>query len=448
MPIFARRRLQTMLNDLGPRLTAADASDLLARLEHKDTKSALAAEFELALLWGIARVADLKVYPEFPGTLKRPEALSADLFGSGPAVIEITALSDDTFSGQADMDRAANMMAQFADRTRKGSSKHLYFEFQEARSYERGRHRRIRRVTRDFRLTRALEAVLQAWLESPDWPAINAVRLTDEQIDVVVHWKQCVHPLYRACSSMPAVADDLEDNPVFKALHKKEQRQLSVAPAGVLKCVFLADAGCELLRHLRPAGVTETGGEQVIRHFLASSTVDIVCVFSIHSSGYSTESSFSSRFWTATPFDRRKSPPAGEHGKINVLVNSLPRPILEGNQARALHRPGAFHPPARGEYLGTHIESGRPSMSIKISSRLVQELLAGRISPEQFRYFAFGKDKNFFEQQLSRGFTIESSHVEKKGLDDNDDYLVFDLGPDFAASPLRKPGSDDTSLTP
>ncbi|MGO9772786.1 MAG: hypothetical protein ACLPSW_25195, partial [Roseiarcus sp.] len=198
MPIFARRRLQTMLNDLGPRLTAANASDLLARLEHKDTKTVLAAEFELALLWGIARVADLKAYPEFPDSPKRPEALSADLFGSGPAVIEVTALSDDTFSGQADMDRAANIMTRFADRTRKGASKHLHFEFQEARSYEDGRYRRIRRVTKDFRLTPALEAVFEAWLGSPDWPAANAVRLTDEQIDVVVHWKQSVHPLFRA----------------------------------------------------------------------------------------------------------------------------------------------------------------------------------------------------------------------------------------------------------
>ena len=78
-------------------------------------------------------------------------------------------------------------------------------------------------------------------------------------------------------------------------------------------------------------------------------------------------------------------------------------------------------------------------MSIKISSRLVLELLAGRISQQQFQDFIFGKDKNIFDIQLARGLTIQSSRIEKAGLDDDDDYLVFDLEPDFAANPLKKP---------
>jgi hypothetical protein len=113
---------------------------------------------------------------------------------------------------------------------------------------------------------------------------------------------------------------------------------------------------------------------------------------------------------------------------------------LEGNQARALHRQGAFYPQARGQYLGMRIESRRFSMSIKISSRLVLELLAGRISQQQFQDIAFGKDKNLFDIQLTRGFTIQSSRVEHVALDEDDDYLVLELAPDFAASPLNKPG--------
>jgi hypothetical protein len=277
MPIFARRGLQKMLNDLAPRLTAANASDILARLEHSNTQSALAAEFELALLWAIGRVADLRIAPEFPDSTKRPNALSSDLFVSGPAVIEIIALSDDTFSGQADMDRAANIMAQFSERTRKGASEHLYFEFQAESLPSDASNRRIRRITRDFALTPALESELRAWLASPDWPTPKAIRLIDEQVDVVIRWKMFVHPLFRARSSMPAVAYDLEDNHIFKALRRKE-KQLSNVPPGILKCIFLGDAGCRNLRHLRPMGVAETGGEQIIRHFLSSSTIDLVCV--------------------------------------------------------------------------------------------------------------------------------------------------------------------------
>lgn len=78
-------------------------------------------------------------------------------------------------------------------------------------------------------------------------------------------------------------------------------------------------------------------------------------------------------------------------------------------------------------------------MSIKVSSRLVLEMLAGRISQQQFQDFAFGKDRNLFDIQLTRGFTIQSSRIEKAGLDEDDDYIVFELEPDCAASPLKKP---------
>jgi hypothetical protein len=50
MPIFTRRRLQAMLDDLGPRLTTPKAADLHPRLEHVDTQAALAAEMVRLLL--------------------------------------------------------------------------------------------------------------------------------------------------------------------------------------------------------------------------------------------------------------------------------------------------------------------------------------------------------------------------------------------------------------
>lgn len=51
MPIFTRRRLQAMLNDLAPCLDEAKGKDLLRRLENKRVEQALPAEMELALLW-------------------------------------------------------------------------------------------------------------------------------------------------------------------------------------------------------------------------------------------------------------------------------------------------------------------------------------------------------------------------------------------------------------
>jgi hypothetical protein len=55
------------------------------------------------------------------------------------------------------MERAANIISQFANHSRKGSGKHLYFRFSEQSGYENGKYQRFRCITPTFRLTPALE---------------------------------------------------------------------------------------------------------------------------------------------------------------------------------------------------------------------------------------------------------------------------------------------------
>jgi len=439
MPVYARRRLQAMLDDLAPLLLQPKANDLLARLEHKNVKDALAAEVELGLLWSIQQVADLEIDPVLKNSASRPDALSQKLFGSGPAVIEITALSDDTFSGENEMERAANIICQFSSRVRKGSGAHLYFQFFEVSYHDKGRYNRKRRITPDFALAPELKETLLTWLQAPDWPNPHTIRLTDSQIDVVIQWKQYVHPHGRTFSTMPAVAYHAEDNPVFKALKRKE-RQLSGAPDGSLKCIFLGDAGCRMLRELKPFGVQEVCGEQVIKHFLSRSSIDLVGVFSPYRSFQVFQAPGSrSPQWRVSLFTRTAVPGEADCTLIQKMVAGMPRPQLEGYQARSWHQQGMFNPQGKGIYLGCKMTSKRGSLSISISSRMVLELLAGRITQEQFQNFAFGKHQNQFDHQFKRGMTIQSARLEKGGLDEDDDYLVFDMEPDFGAQALRNP---------
>jgi hypothetical protein len=65
---------------------------------------------------------------------------------------------------------------------------------------------------------------------------------------------------------------------------------------------------------------------------------------------------------------------------------------------------------------------------------MILELLAGRITQEQFQYFAFGKDRNLFDHQLKLGSTIQATRLEKAGIDEDDDKLVFELEPDWGAN--------------
>ncbi|SFM04134.1 hypothetical protein SAMN03159423_5011 [Bradyrhizobium sp. NFR13] len=439
MPVFARRRLQAMLVDLAALTSKEKCHDLLRRLEHKNAKDALAAEVELSLLWAISKVAHLEIDPELPNTASRPDALSNNIFLNAPAIIEITAISDDAFSGKTDMERVADIISHFCNRIRKGVGSHLYFEFLEGKSRENGKIRRVRRVSSKFELTKEFETNLKDWVNAYDWPKIP-IRLTDDTVDVVIQWKENVHPHGRTFSSMPAVADDIEDNPVFKSLQRKE-RQVSRTPEGTLKCIFLGDAGCRMLRELTPFGPFEVSGDQVIRHFLSRSTIDIVCVFSPHRQQWQALSADRrAPRWKATLYERNPTPDRDKtYARLNKMVGDMPWPKLEGYQARSWHQQGMFDPQGMGNYLGTKMTTKLGSLSISVSSRLVLELLAGRITEEQFRNFAFGRDHNHFERYLKSGMTIQSARLEKSGIDEDDDDLVLDLEPDWGAKPLVNP---------
>lgn len=442
MPIFSQRRLKVMLEELSRLLDDAKYNDLKASLEHSNTKTALAAEAELSMLWAISRVADLDPAPTLPDG-RKPDGRSKHLFGSGPAIIEIRSLSDDSFSGKEAMDRTANIIANYADRLRKRAGNHLYFEFNE-RSY--WKHRYNRKLKRQqnrfhrercadpaFKLTPDIEKQLKAWITAADWPNPPAMRITTDKTDVVVSWKKSTVPLFRTFCRMPPVAYDTEDNPVYKALEEKSD-QIKSTPDCTLRCVILVDAGSDLLRRLRPMGaVWEIGGEAIIRHAIDTLNIDVVIVFSPYRQWEFGFGARSELLWKVSCFDRRNPFPDGEYARVEAMAAQLPRPRYEGYQARALHRQGGFAPDNRNWYLPTHVttQSGGP-MTVKLSAGLLHQYLAGAIDADRFREEAFNNENNLFTTEFMKRHAIQNVRSEAGGTDEDDDYVVFDLDIDWS----------------
>ena len=94
-------------------------------------------------------------------------------------------------------------------------------------------------------------------------------------------------------------------------------RQLAGAPAGTLKCIFVGDAGCLMLREPQtydPARATKSAGE-IIHHFLQRSSIDLVCVFSPRPRPYRFDSRQERPYWGVEIYDCRQVWNENEHEK-------------------------------------------------------------------------------------------------------------------------------------
>lgn len=443
-----------MLDELGPWLTKAKVHDLLGRLDRDDPDQAIPAEYELALSWALSRLTEVEVEPKIGG--KTPDILAPTLFPDQPAVIEVTAMSDDALSGESIMRRTANITNAFANTVRKGASKNLHYEFLESSGYEpvpyvggwtRSRYFRRRLASRSFELTATMKDHVRSWLQT--WPNHTPLRIRDDKTDVIVTWREFVHPESNCFSSMPSEVHDVVENPIYARLKEKERDQLRVVPAGTLRCIFLCDAGCRLLRE--PNGRDPTNrvvsGAQIVTEFLMNSSVDIVCILSprrrLENSSYRFD--HNPRLWHLFVFDKWKRP-KGFHDKLHEVIGKLPQPYLHGYQARSWLRQGMLRPQGRGQYLGMTVTSHRGSrMTAKISSRALLELMAGRLDADKFETFVMG-DRNLFDHWLNLGYSISNVRFESSEADNDDDYVVFELDSDPNASALRAPSHTLDSL--
>jgi hypothetical protein len=442
MPIFARRRLQAMLNELAPHLDQFKGGDLIRRLENKRVEQVLPAEMELALLWALLQLGELEVEPEWFGTGRVPDAYSERLFDGRPAAVEITAISDASLAQQDDMRRTASIFCEAANKIRRGAGRHLHFTFGEESGYTVHGYVRRRMVDPEFTMTSEVLSRITSWLGDSSSGIRSRLEVRDGKTHVVVTWHEQLQSKFsNFFSSMPAEAYSLTDNPLCSALKAKAD-QLRSADFDGVRCVLLADAGSTLLRRLDDSmrSLHSYTGRQIIETFLSKPDcgLDVICAFSPHRSPNFASVLREPLTWRMTVFTR----PGVTYPVIGIeaLRALLPRPRFEGYQARSLQQQAAYSTTSRGWYLGTHIRSGRETMTISISARALLDLLAGRITSDQFNHMVGMKEtptqKNLFKHRLDQGDVISSVRIEPGGIDEDDDLLVIELARDPSAAPL------------
>lgn len=434
------------MDDLHPLLGTAKARDVVGRIENKDVEQVLPAEMELALTWALAQQGHLDIEPHWWGDDKRPDCYSEHLLPGTPVAIEIASPNDNNLAGEAAMEDVARELGAIADLAKRKISTYLYYSFAEASGYVDGHYVRRRLAPAKYKCSERVRRHLTRWITEGHYERMP-VRLRDEGLDVVVEKKRSRQVrFHNTWSSMPAETHSLEDNHLYDLLRRKLQ-QLKAAPSGAKRLLFLADAGSTLLRRIgtvseRTPTKRSFSGTQIISHFLERhpDRIDGVVVFAPRrvSGGSFLAGELK---WRVTLFSRGPAP-ALERG-LAAVAGFLPRPRLEGYQARSLFQQGSFAKSARARYLDMTIlpKKGGP-MQVKFPSRLLLDLLAGRITETQFRARLDGPDaRNMFEHWLKQGLTISGASMAPRHLDAEDAHIVFEFTDDPAARALRVPAA-------
>lgn len=247
------------------------------------------------------------------------------------------------------------------------------------------------------------------------------------------------HPSYKTAYS-------LTRNPIFTSL-KEKAGQLRETKFDGCRGIILCDANCALFKNNLQGG-SNFSDRQIIEAFLRNNTSIsfVLTLWVSHSAG---------SFGHPEPLKtnvklirnpRAKVPLSDEiAGVLLGIPQLLPTPVNDAFNASHLIQNGT-HRTGASLLGGYQMSSTQTTEIIKISSRAILDLLAGRMSPEKFsELHSFTNSPanngmlNPFESASRKSLLIDAVSIERM-TDQDDDWLVFKLsGPDAAVAPFTAP---------
>ena len=439
MAILARRRLQSILDHLASTadLSPAKRKDIVNRLnDEDDPKQSLGAEYELVVFWMLRECAQFEIEPEWCAGPSQPDAYCESLFLDGRGELcEVTAIGNGRAKEEEDMRAVSRQFVQAANRIERGVGSYLHFTYGEEWEHLGSRQVRVRQIPRNLKITPYIERGLRILIEMAGPRPM--VRLKEGKLDVLIQRKtEKQHHLFNFHSSVPPEAKTLTDNPIYDAL-KKKRDQLKGASAQSRKVIWLCDAGADLLRDCGKPRIGSRGitAEEIIQNFLFRyPEIDLVCVLSPqhteHTLGHKID-----HWWQLTPIAKEKVKDLVNQRFLNAILEKLPKPRFAGYQARHLVLQGAYAPNKQGWYEGVVYRSNKSDGSVEVSARLIIDLLAGRITPEQFSKNMGNRDGvNIFARILSSGVTFNNIEFQSGGEDKDDDKVILYYSKDAGAA--------------
>ncbi|MEP3438986.1 MAG: hypothetical protein ABJN75_19720 [Hoeflea sp.] len=443
MSLFSRRYIQKMLNELAVHLNSEKRVDLIRRLDSKRMNQNMPAEMELAVLWSVAQTGDLVIEPEWWSGNRNPDGYSESLVEGKSVIFDITAVSNGSVSQRDDMKKAADRVCQFASSVKKKFGKHLSFYFFEEGALTKRYDKRRVLVKAGYELSKTQEARIRDWIDGRSYET-EPIQVHEQGVVFQVSYSKTPHMTPPVNTSMPPECYSLTKNPIYVAMDNK-RKQLRGGDTGVLRLIFLADVGADLLHQIggyihRSWSPEQTYGPEIIQNFIRrfSGEIDAVVVISAWDTRFRGSRFFGVRsdpnLWKVTVFAADNS--KIDWSNIENMFTRLPPPITDANLARQNQGYGGFEPISKIRYRAAQTYQRKEPylMQLKLSSGALRDLISGDLDPAEFR------DRHIperFRTLIKRHRSISSVEFEKGEPNHDDDLVVLSFEEDPAVKPFE-----------
>jgi hypothetical protein len=444
--IFARRSIQRFIDRISMTLPPDTIRKLVQKLNRND-RASLDFEWEVAVLFALDQLGKID-YEDSHGGKSHPD-VTFRMPGQKAVgfIADIATVSD---RGLED-ENPTRMLEEFLRTKAKALGIPGGFQHQIA-----GAPIGKRYGDRKVKLAMPRRNELHAFLEKHVTPRLREIKRTDpDQARIPINEGPYQFSItYRKGAATSGgghlsytAAYSLTKNPIYTSL-KDKARRLRQSGFDGCKGIILCDGSCHLFRS-QLTGVENYTAQQIIEAFMRNNS----------------SISFVATLWVEHPFNvfgRSESrqlrlkvirnpaarfPLTDEMAQPLIQIpDLLPGPVNDALNAAIRIEEGKYGIGAT-HYGGYELSIGNSSGSIRISSRALLDLLAGKIEPSRFAQdhgFALpetGKGMNNpFKTALAQGMTIETVLVERTENED-DDWITFKFsGPDPAITPFRRSG--------
>jgi hypothetical protein len=430
MPIFSRRVLQRLLNENRIFLQERQVKELVNRLNSLD--KSIATEWEVVLINALSKLGNVFHEKDFNG--KTPD-LYFECEEMPSFVADIKTISDDFYENNNSLKYFRERFYNFLSK-KKVSSRGIRLDITGDFIGEYGEQQVKLKLPhkKDRDINTFIQSKFSGFINSiKNYPHDSlSLQIEEDGVSIRVSYNPedqfsgGGYPSYTLPYS-------LKENPIYRQLTKKAEKLRKSNYSGILG-IFLCDGGCDSLNNniYNPSGY---GQENIIEEFFRNNTsISFIFVFTPEEERGAdgiTRKYIKSNFYR----NRNARYPVKDafSNYLQCIGDFIPSP--ESMPVNAIYQLKSKKAEGLSNYGGYEMSGDE----IKISSRMLVELLAGDLDYKKFDedYKAFRSDRqnpvsDFFRHQLRDGKMIEEISVEKCA-DEDDDWIRFKFGNKDAA---------------